>query len=105
MDPFIIPLTNEPIETFTMTLDGLVYRLKKQWVVIPNAWTLDIEGLVNDVSLKGLGLSTNVFLLAPHAILELGELIMIDTEAQNKDPDYDGMGTRFQLFYAPKGSL
>lgn len=105
MESIIIPLNNEPIEKFSFALDGLIYKMNKQWFEIANSWTLDILGTVNNVKIKTLALTTNVDLLVPHAILELGKLILIDLEGQNIDPNYDDFGKRWQLFYIPKGQL
>jgi hypothetical protein len=101
----IVPLSNEPIERFTYTFEGVVYRLKKEWFEIANCWLLTVEGLANNVLLQGLGMSTGYNLLEGQAVLEIGVLIVVDTHGQNEDPDFEGMGTRFQLAYVPLEDL
>ena len=101
----VIPLNNDPIEEFIFDLEGLAYRFVKRWVEIAGGWTLDMFGQVNEVELTGMPLVTNSDILGPHAILEMGRMVLIDLNNQNEDPDFDNFGTRFQLFYFPKGTF
>jgi hypothetical protein len=61
---------------------------------------MDLVG--EGVDLKGLKLVGGVDLLFPHAVLELGQMFVLDLEGFKSDPDRDGFGDRFKVLYVPK---
>lgn len=95
----IIPLIVNPRYQFQVDLEDNTYLFTVRWNVESAAWYLNIEGVSNTVDYKGIKLVTGVNLLKPYAILELGALYMIDNEEQGLDPDYDNIGSRYQLYY------
>ena len=94
-----IELDVDPFYSFPVNLDGNQYRFRVRWNVTAEAWFLDIEGVSNTVSIHGIRLVTGVDLLAPYGESELGKLAIIDTSGNNLDPDFDNIGTVYQLWY------
>ena len=76
-------------------------KLRIHWNTTTEKWYLSIEGLNNDVDIRGIALMTGKDLLAPYGYYELGELWVVDNQGENADPDYDDIGGRFTLEYTP----
>lgn len=100
-DTVTINLKKKPYYNGTKTLDGNAYKFRFRWNVRTEKWYMDIEGLTNDVDIKGVALLGGKNLLAPFGYLELGELWMVDNQNANEDPNYDDIGGRFTLEYTP----
>lgn len=100
-----ITLRALPYYRGTKTLDGAVYRLTIKWLPNTEKWYLDIKGLSNDVDIKGIALLPGKDLLKPFGWGNiLGELWVVDGENKDENPDYEGMGVRWNLVYTPLAS-
>ena len=99
MTAILINVKTLPYYTGLKTLDGNRYRLRISWNLYTEKWYLQIEGLTNDVDIKGIALLCGKDLLAAHGYRELGELWVIDNSGANEDPDYDNFGSRWTLEY------
>ncbi|MCP4712578.1 MAG: hypothetical protein GY869_28470 [Planctomycetes bacterium] len=100
--PIDINLKVNPYYRATKTLDGNAYALRVHWNTYTEKWYMSIEGLNNDVDIKGIALMAGKDLLAPYGYSdELGELWIIDNQEGNADPNYDDIGARFTLEYTP----
>ena len=78
-------------------------KLKRLSMTVTTAkWYMDIVGSNNIVNVKGIALLGGCDLLEPYAYSELGSLLMLDTSGAAEDPNFAGMGTRFELRYLPK---
>lgn len=98
----ILPLFVDPRYNYSIDLEDDVFQFTIHWNENDSAWYLDLLGISNDVNIKGIKLVTGVNLIKPYAILELGGLYVIDNDGEGLDPDYDNIGTRYQLYYVPK---
>ena len=98
---FTIPLYVDPRYNFKIDLEGNSYLFTIHWNVIAAAWYLDIEGISNTVEYRGIKLVTGVNLLKPYAIRELGALYMLDNDEEGLDPDYENIGSRYEMYYVP----
>jgi hypothetical protein len=96
-----INLRVRPYYRGTKTLDNNSYNLSIHWNVNTSKWYLDIVGITNDVSIKGMAILAGKNLLAPYGYYELGELWVIDNSGANEDPNYADIGVRFTLEYTP----
>jgi hypothetical protein len=91
-----------PYYTGTKVLDGNTYKVTIRWNTTTEKWYVDIEGLTNDVDLKGIALVGGKDLLSPHGYGDiLGELWVVDNSGADEDPNYDDMGGRFTVEYTP----
>jgi hypothetical protein len=103
----IIPLSGGvPRYRFTINLDGYPYQFRVWWNNTIGAWYMSMLGLdINStVDLKGVRLAGGTDLLHGYAVLELGQMYVIDSEGYNEDPTFDGLGDRFKLYYVPIGT-
>jgi hypothetical protein len=100
----IIPLDVDSRYLFSVELEDELYQMSIHWNETDSAWYLDLAGLSNDVDYKGIKLVTGPNLLKPYAILELGALYIIDGDEEGLDPDYDEMGSRYQMYYVPRSN-
>ena len=89
--------------TFDVKIDDDSYRISVQWNSLALYWSMNIEGLTNDVRLTGLALVSGADLLSPFAILEMGRLFVADLELGNTDPDRDSLGKRHVVVYLSRG--
>lgn len=99
MSTTTIKVAQLPYYTGRVTLDANDYKLQFSWNLETEKWYLNIEGLNNDVDIKGIALLTGKNLLASYGELELGELWVIDNQGGNEDPNYDDFGSRWTLEY------
>ncbi|AUR89458.1 hypothetical protein NVP1123O_29 [Vibrio phage 1.123.O._10N.286.48.F3] len=110
--PLVIPVEAYPEQPFSMNLDGNVYTIRVYWTAYDEQikaivddgndgkWFMDIAG--GAVNVKGIALVGGCDLLEPYAYSELGSLLVLDTSGNAEDPNFAGMGARFELRYLPK---
>lgn len=97
----LIPLTSDPCQTQTCTLNGVDYDLTVKWGDVRGAWTLDLASRDDGTMLaSGATLQLGCDILDGFA-LGIGSLILLDTTGGDVPPtDDDGdLGTRCKLFY------
>jgi hypothetical protein len=99
-----IPVSNTVDATFSIELDGNVYKLRSRWNETDQAWFLDLVGVSVDLALYGIKLVSGLDLLAAHGFEELGELWIADFEEEPIDANLDQYGDRFKLLYVTRGS-
>lgn len=61
----ILPLSNNPSETFSFIIDGQVYKFKQVWNT-SGFWTLSIADINEDTLVDGIVLVTQTNLLNMH---------------------------------------
>jgi hypothetical protein len=99
-----IPLTADYAYQFTMDLEGLSWNFKRiRWNDAYNAYFMDLEAITLPILIRGICLVGGSNILRPYAITELGKMHIVDTERQQQNPTFEGLGTRFKLIYIPKG--
>lgn len=98
-----IPLFANPYYDFYTALENESYHITVKWNSLDSCWHMDLEGVNNSVDLKGIRLVGGVNLLEPFAVLELNALYVVDLHEKYEDPNFDDIGTRFQLLYLEKG--
>lgn len=98
-----IPLFKDPYYEYFTTLENASYKITVRWNTVDEAWYIDLEGITNGVLYRGLKLVGGVNILKPFAILELGEMWLVDLSEANQDPDFDGIGDVYKLLYLEKG--
>ena len=95
-----IKLYSNPLYSMQVTLNNAQYKLSFKWSENESAWYMDIDGLSDtSIALHGLRLVGGLDLLEPHAIVELGQLWLVDLSGANRDPDFDTIQTDFVLYY------
>jgi len=85
----------------TKTLDGNTYHLTVRWNTTTEKWYMDVEGLNNDVDIKGMALLCGKDLFEPYGYIALGNLWMVDNSGANEDPNYNDLIGRWTLEYTP----
>lgn len=91
--------------TFTSSIDGDTYRFTLRWNAIVEIWYMDIEGLTNNVLLRGLALIEGLNLLRPYAVLEMGTLLLYDVEGKGERPTRESLGNRHKVLYISRGEF
>jgi len=98
----LLPTTNYPYTEYQVKFDNQAYTITTRWNETDESWYMDIVGVTNGVSYLGLKIVGGVGIIDPFAILELGSFYLIDLEEKYEDPDFDGFGDRYRIFYVPK---
>jgi len=80
-------------------LEGETFTLRFKWNETDASWALNIIGVTTDTNVKGIKLVSGPNLLKPYALIELGGLYVLDVEGYQSDPDFDGFGDRYILYY------
>ena len=101
----IIPFTTHPKKFQKVEVDGATIRMIFHWNSNSQAWYMDIEGITFDLIIRGLRCCTGIKLLEPFAIREIGDLVIVDLEDEDKEPDYESFGVRHQIVYLTKEEL
>ena len=91
-----VPLQPIPAQAFSVTLGDQPCRI----VLYQKGSTFYMDLTVSgNVVVKGRMVLNNVWIVR-YAYLGLsGDLVMYDTMGSNDVPTYDGLGTRYQLYY------
>jgi hypothetical protein len=64
----ILPLTNNPSETFSFNINGTVYKFRQIWNTL-GFWTIDILDINDDAFVNGVKIVTKENLLEPHTAI------------------------------------
>lgn len=89
-------------------LDGVDFLLTFRWNQRDGKWLLDLADAEESPIVSGLALLTDVTLLlgVVDARRPAGELSIVDTTGANDaDPAFDDLGTRFVLMYVTAAEL
>jgi hypothetical protein len=102
-DNITIPVDSEPYSSLDTNLDGAVYTITTRWNFTESAWYMDLFSVEQATMLvRGIKLVLGEDLLKPYALVELGEMFVVDTKEGDKDPTEESLGDRHQLFYILK---
>ena len=97
---FYLPLISEDVDyTFDTELEGYVVQFRIRWNETAQAWYADMSAEGTDLNLKGVKLVGGVDLLSPFAVLDFGQMYVVDQEGTFTDPSRDTLGDRHQVVY------
>lgn len=92
----VIPLQAIPAQAFNVSLGGQACRI----VLYQKGSDFFIDLSVNGLPVRQCGMVLNGVWIVRYAYLGfVGDLVMFDTQGTNDGPTYDGLGTRYQLYY------
>lgn len=105
-----VPCTPGGVARWTQrtALDGVDYLLTFRWSQRDGHWLLDVADAQESPIVSGLALVVGPVLLA--GVVDVrrpaGELVVVDTTGANDlDPAFDDLGTRFVLTYVTAAEL
>ncbi len=96
---YTMPLTATIEYSFSTALDQIMFDFHVHWNETTSAWYIDLESQDGLISMKNIKLITGLGLIRQHGHRELGELVVLDGEYRAQDPNFDDMGSRWQLYY------
>jgi len=92
----VIPLQAIPAQAFNVSLGGQTCRI----ALYQKGGDFFIDLSVNGSPIRQCGMVLNGVWIVRYAYLGfVGDLVMFDTQGTNDGPTYDGLGTRYQLYY------
>ena|SRR5690348_1142035 len=92
----VIPLQPIPAQAFNVSLNGQLCRI----VLYQKGDYFYMDLTVNGVVALQARMVLNSVWIVRYAYLGLvGDLVMFDTQGTNDGPTYDGLGSRYQLYY------
>ena len=101
--PTQVPLTNNAESKFRIKLEDRQLDFRVIFNSRNGTWSADISE--NDVDLiNGIGLVMGVDILSSYN-LDIGALVMVDTESLHKDATFDSLGTRNILLHYTSSEL
>ena len=87
----------------TITLDGVVYKLRITWNTRSQKWYMDILTTNNQNILLGIGLVPQIYLLDSYPIPSLppGDFVLMDSLSTPEAivPGFADLGNRYKLIY------
>jgi uncharacterized phage-like protein YoqJ len=101
----VVPLTSDPCQVVTITLDGTEYDLIVKWNEARQSWSMDVLRRADQVYLAmGVSLFLGVDLLSGFGV-QIGNFFMIDESEQGIDATSDDgdLGGRVKLYYFAPG--
>jgi hypothetical protein len=95
-----IELTNKKFRQITV-LDNISYIFSFSYNTRFSKWIMEILNAENQVILSGIPLYSDRLLLKNYKYLSVpqGDLLCVDTESLNEDPNKEDFGARFKLVY------
>lgn len=92
----VIPLQPIPAQTFNITLNGQACTIS----LYQKGDYFFMDLLVNGAPVRQCQMVLNRAWFVRYAYLGfVGDLVMFDTQGSNESAKYDGLGTRYQLYY------
>ena len=97
----IIPVSSEPNQEFSVTLDNVQYFFRLMYNERSVLWTLDILNSAKTLILGGVVLRVQYSLLQQYSNdgLPQGRLFVIDQSGDGLDPTADDLGDRVVFAY------
>ena len=104
-----IPLREQAEYTFRIDLDEIVNDCRIYWVQFSETiandmstagfWALDIKNPI--FTIKGIKLVCGVDIMWPYSHADFGGFVVFDMSGKNLDPEFNGIGERWQMNYYP----
>jgi hypothetical protein len=104
----VIPLIESAEYTIRIELDGYPTRMRVYWTEYSDAikagrdtdgfWSMDLSNDLFDI--KAVRIVGGTDLMWPYAY-KFGGFVLFDVEGGNLDPEFKGIGNRWQLNYYP----
>lgn len=92
----VIPLQAIPAQTFGITLGGLPCRI----ALYQKGDNFFFDLTANGAPVHQCRMLRNRVWLVRYTYLGfVGDLVMVDTQGNNDSPTWDGLGSRYQLYY------
>lgn len=85
-----------------LTLEGFPVVLRFRWNLTLKQWFMDVEtpgGALK--TLFGVPVVEGRFILASHAVTEIGGLVVLDDTGQGAPIAFEEFGGRWKLYYVP----
>ena len=108
----IIPIEEIAEQTIRIDLDGITNTVRVYWTEFSDVmtdmdtagfWSMDI--INNLFTIKAIKLVGGVELMWPYSQINFGGFFLYDMTNENLDPEFAGIGTRWQLDYIPIDEL
>lgn len=94
-----IPLTADP-QVFAIALAGVTYSLTLRWNTAAECWFLDIADRSRQTILSGVPVVTGLDLLAQYEYLELGGMLVVQTDHDaDAVPTLANLGTTSHVYF------
>ena len=101
---FLIPFQAIP-QTFSVTLNAIVYNIRSYWLVPGDCWVINIADANFNPLLLGIPLITGCNLLEQYQDIIPGELIVrSNIGPPDAVPTFDNIGTVGQVFWISPSS-
>jgi len=96
-----IPVAATAYQSFSVQLDGSVYRMRIRYNSRSGVWTLDLFDSAEQALLCGLALRTGIDLLDQYVDDRLppGRLFIVNFVSEHGEPGRDDLGTDAVLVY------
>lgn len=93
----VIPLQPIPAQAFTVSLDGQPCRI----ALYQKGDYFYVDIAINGVTIvQGRMVLNNVWIVRYAYLGVTGDLFILDTMGTDDSPSYEGLGTRYKLYYA-----
>lgn len=94
-----IPTSPNP-QTFSITLNGILYRVTLRWNSIAQLWFIDFADAAGSAILAGVPVVTGADLLAQYAYLNFGgKLFALTDNAPDLPPTFTNLGRIGHLYW------
>ena len=99
--PREITLSNEPVSSRTVDLDGTSYRLRTRWASRePGRWYIDIELQDGTSIVEGFKLAHNQILFRQYVFQDLPAGRLVGVSLTEKEyPEREDLGDDYRLYY------
>lgn len=99
MNAFEIALTAQP-QRFSVTLNGVLYKLQCYWNTVSLAWVLDILTVDDVPFIMGIPLVTGDNLLGQYEYMGIGGALIVQTDSDlDAVPTFDNLGEAGKLYF------
>ena len=96
---FKLPLSPKP-QTLSISLAGVVYKLRLTWNSQNLSWQIDIADASGNPIISGIPLVTGTDLLAPYAYMNFGGALVATTDGDTyAKPTYQNLGAAGKLLF------
>lgn len=94
-----LPVSNDPIQSFTIQLGPIKYILYIQWNDRANVWTMDVTAEASgDVLVTGIPMLLGCDLWQPY-LLGNGSMIVWDENGTGADATFTDLGSRVNVYW------
>jgi len=98
----LVPVTNDPDQIFTTTLEGQVVRVHLRWLDEGQSWFISVLKTDNTIIFSNTRLNSSTLIINLKLVDFNGDFVAVPTDTESLTPGRNAWGETHQLYFLTK---